>query len=217
MDHDHAHAPSGLRFQTRSLGSERSTLRATAAGRATSVVGTFAATFRRMDPIFFGLKRAFHSTVRVSRRDFQEIALTPARMDILHALFRMRKRDRPMLQSTLRRILGYTARSTLTQILKALETLNWIRRKRSPRDARQLEVELTQAGRGKIVKAYLRFFPGWSLDAPLWAKGWPTPSAEESTAWDAYVDKIGRLEKILSNIRFALRDTGSLRHRWSYD
>ena len=173
--------------------------------------------FRRMDRIFFGLKRAFHSTLRVSRRDFQEIALTPARMDILHALFRMRKRDRPMLQSTLRRILGYTARSTLTQILKAMETLAWIRRKRSPRDARQLEVELTQAGRGKIVKAYLRFFPGWSLDAPLWAKGWPTPSAEESTAWYAYVDKIGRLEKILSNIRVALRDTGSLRHRWSYD
>ena len=173
--------------------------------------------FRRMDRIFFGLKRAFHSTLRVSRRDFQEIALTPARMDILHALYRMRKRDRPMLQSTLRRILGYTARSTLTQILKAMESLAWIRRKRSPRDARQLEVELTPSGRGKIVKAYLRFFPGWSLDAPLWAKGWPAPSAAECTAWNAYVDKIGRLEKILSNIRVALRDTGSLRHRWSYD
>ena len=170
-----------------------------------------------MDRIFFGLKRAFHSTLRVSRRDFQEIALTPARMDILHALYRMRKRDRPMWQSTLRRMLGYTARSTLTQILQALESLALIRRKRSPRDARQLEVELTEAGRAKIVRAYLRFFPGWSLDAPLWAKGWPAPTARECAAWNAYVDKIGRLDKILSNVRFALRDTASLRHRWTYD
>jgi DNA-binding MarR family transcriptional regulator len=170
-----------------------------------------------MDPIFFGLKRAFHSTLRVSRRDFQEIALTPARMDILHALFRAHRRDRPMWQSTLRRILGYTARSTLTQMLKAIEALTWIRRKRSPHDARQLEIELTEAGREQIKKAYLRFFPGWSLDAPRWAKGWPTPSADECTAWEAYVDKIGRLDKILSNVRFALRDTGSLRHRWNYD
>ena len=171
-----------------------------------------------MDRVFFGLKRAYHSTLRISRRDFKELALTPARMDILHALYnRGRRRTRPMWQSTLRRVVGYTARSTMTQILKALEALVWIRRTRSQQDARQLEVELTGAGREEIERAYFRFFSGWSLEAPLWAKDWPPPIPGEITAWQAYVDKIGRVDRILSNIRIALRDTATLRYRWFED
>src|SRR5580704_11365310 len=97
-----------------------------------------------VDRIFFGLKRSYHSTLRLSRRDFKAIGNTPARMDILHALYnRGRPWKRPLWQSTLRRAIGYTARSTMTQILQALEKLLWIRRKRSEDDRRQLEVELT--------------------------------------------------------------------------
>jgi DNA-binding MarR family transcriptional regulator len=171
-----------------------------------------------MDRIFFGLKRAYHSTLRISRRDFKELALTPARMDILHALHnRGRRRKRPMWQSTLRRVVGYTARSTMTQIMKALEALFLIRRTRSSQDARQLEVELTGAGREELEGAYHRFFAGWSLEAPLWAKEWPPPVPGEIRAWQAYVDKIGRVDRILSNIRIALRDTATLRYRWFDD
>src|SRR5580658_1929207 len=112
-----------------------------------------------MDLIFFGLKRAFHSSLRVSRNDFKELGLTPARMDVLYALDQERSSKRIVWQSVLRRILGYTARSTLTQMLRALERLGWVRRKRSQRDARQLEVELTTAGREKIGHAQSHFWP----------------------------------------------------------
>src|ERR1700759_2656332 len=100
-----------------------------------------------MEPIFFGLKRAYHSTLRVSRPDFKEIGNTPARMDILHALFEHGGRGKRFIwQSRLRRILGYTSSGTISEMLKELEAKVWIRRKRSEEDRRQVEVELTLAG-----------------------------------------------------------------------
>ena len=171
-----------------------------------------------MDPVLFGLKRAYHSTLRISRRDFKAIGNTQARMDILHALYnRGRPRVQPLWQSILRRIIGYTARSTISEMLKELEALFWVRRRRSQQDKRQVEVELTDTGRAALQRAYGHFFPGWSLEAPWWAIGWRTPDAEERRAWDAYVERMGRLDKILRNIRFALRDTGCLRYPWFSD
>jgi DNA-binding MarR family transcriptional regulator len=166
-----------------------------------------------MDRAFFALKRAYHSTLRISRRDFKAIKLTPARMDILHVLYnRGRTWKPPIWQSHLRRIIGYTARSTMTQILKALERLGLVRRRRCPQNERQVEVEITDAGRQKLGLAYLRFYPGWPFDA-LWnAKGWKKPNAQEHQAWTAFGEHVGRLQKLLRNIRFALRDTGCVRY-----
>ena len=171
-----------------------------------------------MDPAFYGLKRAYHSTLRLSRRDFKELGNTAARMDILHALYnRGRPWKRPLWQSTLRRIIGYTARSTMTEILQALEKLLWIRRKRSEDDRRQLEVELTAMGRNELQWAYARFDYGWPLVGPSWATDWgPTTDAEDE-AWYAFVGKARRLDKILLDVRFALRDTGSVRYLWFGD
>jgi len=168
-----------------------------------------------MDRIFFGLKRAFHSSLRVARRDFKELGLTAARMDLLYALDRAGRKKRPVWQSQLRRILGYTARSTLTEMLGALEVLGWTRRKRSLRDGRQREVELTRAGRAKLTDAVYHFLPGsWAFEAPDVAKDWRPLLPAEIEAWEAYANKAERLDKILSNFRFALRDTGSLRYPW---
>jgi DNA-binding MarR family transcriptional regulator len=185
--------------------------------RSATLVGTRAALARRMDRIFYGLKRAYHSTLRISRRDFEEVDLTPARMDILHTLRRAKRSKVPIWQSQLRRIIGYTARSTMTQILQALEGLLWIRRKRSQEDKRQLEVELTDAGRDELSRAYCRFFPGWAIEAARWATGWLPPKPDEIRAWDGYVEKMGLFDRILSFIRIALRDTGSVRYRWFED
>ncbi len=181
-------------------------------------VGTRAASAGRMDRIFFGLKRAFHSSLRVARCDFKELGLTAARMDVLYAVHHARTTNRPLWQSQLRRILGYTARSTLTQMLRALEVLGWVRRKRSERDARQREVELTRAGRKQLEDAEYRFLPGWwGFEAPYSAIDWSHPSPAESKAWNAYLPKAETLDKILSNIRFALRDTSSLCYPWPED
>ena len=181
-------------------------------------VGTRAALRGRVDPVLYGLKRAYHSTLRVSRRDFKAIELTPARMDILHALYnRGRWRNRFIWQSALRRIIGYTARSTMTQIMQALEALGWVRRTRSRQDKRQLEVELTEAGREQYGRAACRFLNGWSVEAPMRAKNWAPPDDDESRAWEAYIAKLTPLRKILLNIRIALRDIGSLRYQWLRD
>jgi DNA-binding MarR family transcriptional regulator len=168
-----------------------------------------------MDRIFFGLKRAYHSTLRISRRDFKDIDLTPARMDILHVLYN-RGRRLTIWQSTLRRIVGYTARSTMSEIMKSLERLGLVRRTQSQQSKRQLDVEITDAGWSRLSRAYGRFFPGWVHDAPAWAKKWK-PDREEQQAWKVFVAKMGRLERILLKIRFALRDTGCVRYRWYSD
>jgi DNA-binding MarR family transcriptional regulator len=171
-----------------------------------------------MDPVFYALKRAFHSTLRISRRDFKAIGNTAARMDILHALYnRGRPWKRPMWQSILRRIIGYTARSTISELLKELEALLWVRRKQSLEDKRQVEVELTDTGRKKLREAYWRFSGAWPLEAPIRAKGWREPVATERQAWSGYLHKLGRLARSLFNIRVALRDTGCVHYRWLDD
>ena len=138
-------------------------------------------------------------------------------MDVLVAVDRARETNRPMWQSQLRRILGYTARSTMTEMLRALELRGWTRRKRSERDARQFEVDLTRAGRELLARALSHFWPGWAFDAPDWATDWSPPLPAENEAWDAYLEKVDPLDEILSNFRFALRDTGSLCYPWPED
>jgi DNA-binding MarR family transcriptional regulator len=170
-----------------------------------------------MDRVFYALKRAYHSTLRITRKDFKEIAMTPARMDILHVLYNKgRKRKRPIWQSTLRRIIGYTARSTMTEMLQALERLRLVRRRGSLEDERQVEVELTGAGFWALGQCNARFCPGWTHFALAWATDWTPPDVrvEEDRAWDAHIAKRGRLDKLLYNIRYALRDTGCVRYPW---
>ncbi|HEX3770627.1 MAG TPA: MarR family transcriptional regulator [Polyangiaceae bacterium] len=137
--------------------------------------------------------------------------MTPARMDILRAISdRFRRRQRPTWQSTLRRVVGYTARSTISELLKEIEALGWIRRRPSTHDKRQVEVRLTKIGRHELDRAHGRFFSGWSLTALKDALGWAPPSDQETAAWDAYERMLIPLDEILTHIRFALRDMGSL-------
>ena len=181
-------------------------------------VGMRAAVVGRVDRVFYSLKRAYHSTLRLSRRDCKELGNTPARIDILHALSKSGRRGKPPIwQSSLRRTIGYTARSTISELLKELEALRWVHRKRSKEDKRQVEVALTEWGRWALRQAYLRFCNGWTLEGPSQAKGWGQPLSIELDAWDAYLMKMVPLDRILRNIRFALRDTGCLRYRWFSD
>ena len=176
-----------------------------------------AALVRCMDRIFFGIKRAFHSSLRIGRRDFEDLGLTAARMDVLVAVDQAQSENRPVWQSQLRQILGYTARSTLTEMLRALERLGLTRRKRSGRDARQLEVELTPAGRERLLRARTRFWPGWAFAGPDLAKDWGTQLPDEIKAWDAYMPKVDDLDATLGNFRIALRDTATLFYPWPAD
>jgi DNA-binding MarR family transcriptional regulator len=108
-----------------------------------------------MNEHFFGLKRAYHGFLRVTRRPFQILGLTAARYDLMYALM-LRDKDsayRPMLQSALRRELG-VAGSVVSRMLRSLENLDLITRKPKKRDRRQREIRLTEKGLACIRYAY---------------------------------------------------------------
>ena len=103
-----------------------------------------------MHALYFRLKRAFQSTVRISRPALRHYGLTPARFDLLYAIqgkhHFLRQREPPsMWQSTLRRALGVTA-PTVSRMVRSLEELGLVRRRRDHVDTRQRVVELTQEG-----------------------------------------------------------------------
>ena len=107
-----------------------------------------------MNPVFFGLKRAYHSTLRIGRANFRALQLTAARFDLLYALTdRGRPRNEATRQSVLRRMLG-VSRPTVSRMLRSLEELGFVRRQRSEVDRRQLEVRLTGYGRGCVRAAF---------------------------------------------------------------
>jgi DNA-binding MarR family transcriptional regulator len=108
-----------------------------------------------MNAHFFGLKRAYHGFLRVTRRPLQVLGLTAARYDLMYALM-LRHEDSgfvPMLQRTLRRQLGVTG-SVVSRMLRSLEKLGLITRKPREWDRRQREIRLTEKGLGCIRYAY---------------------------------------------------------------
>ena len=95
----------------------------------------------------FALKRGFQSWIRHARPLTLFFGLTPARYDMLFAI---REAPGPLLQSSLRRILGVTA-PTISTMLASLEDLGLVHRRIDPTDRRQRIVELTAEGRACIT------------------------------------------------------------------
>jgi DNA-binding MarR family transcriptional regulator len=119
-----------------------------------------------MNAIFFSAKRVFHGAVRVTRKPLQSVApgLTAARFDMLFALAH-RTYDRDTLakvdcrQSALRARLGVSA-PVVSRMLRSLEALGWVTRKRLPggMDRRQVWVSLTEAGLECACEAFRQLF-----------------------------------------------------------
>jgi DNA-binding MarR family transcriptional regulator len=100
-----------------------------------------------MNAMFFGVKRAHHGILRVTRKRLAPSGLTPARFDMLWTLMRYGEPDgqcrpTPLTQSRLRRKLGVTA-STVCRMLQSLEALGFVRREVATEDRRQRYVVLT--------------------------------------------------------------------------
>jgi DNA-binding MarR family transcriptional regulator len=102
-----------------------------------------------MHLVFFGLKRAFHGTLRVTRSALASLGLTAARFDLLYIVA---KEGKLLLQRELQRALGVAA-STVSRMLTSLEKLGLVRRGPSEDDLRQRYVELTKAGRRCVFQA----------------------------------------------------------------
>src|SRR6202034_4742155 len=102
-----------------------------------------------MHAVFFDLKRAYHSTLRLTRRLLKRLGLTAARFDLLYIV---EKAGKTMLQCELRRVLGVTA-PTVSRMLASLEDLGLVEREVLDEDHRCQNVVLTKAGRRCVFRA----------------------------------------------------------------
>jgi DNA-binding MarR family transcriptional regulator len=102
-----------------------------------------------MHVVFFGLKRAFHGALRVTRDALKILGLTPARFDMLYIVA---KEGSSLLQRDLQRALGVAA-ATVSRMLRSLEELGLVEREVTEEDHRCRNVMLTKEGRRCVLKA----------------------------------------------------------------
>jgi DNA-binding MarR family transcriptional regulator len=106
-----------------------------------------------MHTTFFGLKRAYLGTLRLTRRALARIGLTAARFDLLYILLRGGEET---LQRELREELGVSG-ATVSRMLASLEELGLVRREPLDTDHRHRCVSLTKEGR-RLVRTAARHF-----------------------------------------------------------
>ena len=163
-----------------------------------------------MHSVFFGLKRSFHSTLRLTRRTLAKMGLTAARFDMLYAV---QSRGRwGTLQSQLRRTLGVCA-SVVSRMLKAMERLGYVKREKTRGDTRQRTVTLTNRGRARIQRG-IRQFISWGY-AQLALESVLVPEAPFDGAKARAA--IENAETFLHLVRRGFGDSADLHYRWHPD
>ncbi len=162
-----------------------------------------------MDPVFFTIKRAYYATLKLTRRALAAMGLTAARYDLLDALYKLGTRT-ISLQSQLRRAMG-VARSTISRMMRSLEQLGLVTRRR---DGRDCIVALTPEGRRRVRRAHyglvLVGHVGLALDGAL-APGerrWPDVRACRRAR--------RHLEALCMRIRLGFGDEAVLDRRTEY-
>jgi DNA-binding MarR family transcriptional regulator len=161
-----------------------------------------------MNIIFFSLKRAYHGTLRFTRRALARLGLTAARFDLLYIL---QKSNGFMLQNELKHALGVAA-PTVSRMLASLEELGLLEREVMEEDRRHREVKLTKAGRRCVLEAArLLIHTGHvqvAIDSALCRDQWPDPLECELAS--------GQLDTTLFNLRKAFRDRATRDYPWTY-
>jgi DNA-binding MarR family transcriptional regulator len=162
-----------------------------------------------MNVIFFGLKRAFHGTLRVTRRALASLGLTAARFDLLYILA---KEGGILGQRELQRALGVAA-STVSRMLASLEDLGLVTRDAMEEDLRRRWVELTKAGRRCVFRAAeLLVHTGTvqlTVDSALSPDQWHNPTVcREANA---------QFDRSLRLLRHAFRDLATLEYPYAHD
>ncbi len=163
-----------------------------------------------MNAIFFGLKRAYHGTLRIARSTLALLGLTAARFDMLYAIGQ--QAPTRMLQSTLRGVLGVSS-PTVSRMLGSLEELGLVRRTRVLGDGRQRWIELTDAGRASIRRA------SWILISTGQAQ-LAVDSALSPERWYDTQNCFALMEALdtfLGNFRHVYCDVATLYYRWHPD
>jgi DNA-binding MarR family transcriptional regulator len=167
-----------------------------------------------MNANFFGLKRAFHGTLRITRPSLTKLGLTAARFDLLYALPQDGQRfEQGMRQSDLRRQIG-VSRPTVSRMLASLEQLGLVRRQRFAY-RRQRVVALTRRGLGLVRKAASLFISrGWAQLALDTALGQPGDRWCDDFQCLVHMET---LQALLNKIRAAVGDFARLYYPWHPD
>ena len=162
-----------------------------------------------MNAIFFGCKRAFHGCLRITRPWITRLGLTAARFDMLTAISHF-----PLgpFQRDLRAKLGVTA-ATISRMLRSLEELGLVERRRSHTDRRQMHVTLTAAGHSRLRRATATFIGSGAAQLAV------DSALTEGRAHDEArcMAEMTLAESILNRIRDAFRDIASLYYPWHPD
>jgi len=176
-------------------------------------VGTAGALRGAVNAITFGTKRAFHGSLRVTRKELVELGLTAARFDLLSVLVKCRPGELcapGVRQSAIRRMLGVTA-PVVSRMVRALESLGLVRRWREQDwDRRQVLVALTEAGERCILKAREVMLPAVSrmvLRAICFGK---------HRSADARFRHMDTLESYLRSLRKRFGDTATFYYPWGH-
>ena len=163
-----------------------------------------------MHSVLFGLKRSFHSTLRLTRKTLGKMGLTAARFDLLFALHSSGRFG--ALQSQLRRTLGVCA-SVVSRMLKALELLGYVRRERAQGDTRQRWVTLTNKGRGRLQRGIRQFISWGYVQLALESVLVPDAPSDPGQALAA----VENAEALLDLVRQGFGDSADLHYRWHPD
>jgi DNA-binding MarR family transcriptional regulator len=162
-----------------------------------------------MNAIFFGCKRAFQASLRITRPWLSELGLTAARFDMLTAIV---KHPYGVLQNRLRNVLGVSA-ATVSRVLRSLEQLGMIRRCRSPVDRRLVHVSLTTEGRMRIRLATYVFITSGAAQLAVDCALTDNRSHDESSC----ILQMDLVESALHRLRSTFRDPADLYYPWHPD
>lgn len=157
-----------------------------------------------MDKIFFGLKRAYYGTLRVTRRPLASMELTAARFDLLYIL---EKAGGQMPQRAIQRALG-VARSTVSRMLRSLEDLGLVEREILLEDQRCMWVELTNSGRRSVLAAARLLIRTGRVKTAV--EGALCPSGRENES--ACLLARGACDRTLRRFRYAYGDVATLEY-----
>jgi DNA-binding MarR family transcriptional regulator len=165
-----------------------------------------------MHAIAFGMKRAFHGFLRVTRKPLGAVGLTAARFDMMCAIEEPTAYVEdvfPISQKELRKALGVSA-SVVSRMVRALEALGWVMRERMEGDRRQWWIELTEAGRA-LIRQVRRWLVRGMHRVVLHAICF----GEHRDA-DAQFRNMDRLEGYLRVLRRECADRATLYYPWGH-
>ena len=166
-----------------------------------------------MNAILFGLKRAFHASIRITRPIIAAHGLTAARFDMLYLIKSSYHRlyDPGVKQSDLRRALGVTA-PTVSRMLRSLEKLGLVTRTRpSCGDTRQRIVNLTLAGLSCIRRAIRSIVRRRTVEIAF------AKVLTNDRSYSTHIAETENAESVCSCIRDGFGDSATLYYPWHPD